>query len=401
MFELKMQLSDDFRFVIENMPYCELNNADIEEYVRDFIFEYFGFTYVTSVMLGGIAQQNILIDRETNERLVKTGVNTQQQAQISFQMQFGMNAGTAIGTSEETTNYKSFTHEIQSRKATTLGGDPSLRNLAEWSQTVSSNPVIVKFAIRDIFRLLNTRYFPMDRLINNKTDLIRRALGKYLNITDYCYGDCGGNNGSRGTCVATGHFGFGECQCKPQWSGPDCSVPVTTTNKVLHGTICGFDRSFLKVNCEGREPYARGCPQGWLPYNWPTDLTICYKNVTAIAKPMVGTLCGLYVIYDSPSFQSHIMCNNASLSDAPSYSCPPFYQKVTALKGMRPYRNSVCASFNAEKDLPGTICGMQIEGSVDGPTCDGYNPGLRQCPTGYVSSRTMFNAMGYIVCVKN
>ncbi len=62
-FELKMELSDNFKYVIENMPCCEINDLDIEEYVKDYIFDYFGITYVTSIMLGGVAQQNIFINR--------------------------------------------------------------------------------------------------------------------------------------------------------------------------------------------------------------------------------------------------------------------------------------------------------------------------------------------------
>ncbi|UJR06610.1 hypothetical protein I4U23_010894 [Adineta vaga] len=41
MFEPFMELSDAFRYVIENMPCCEENDSDIEEYVKNFIFDYF------------------------------------------------------------------------------------------------------------------------------------------------------------------------------------------------------------------------------------------------------------------------------------------------------------------------------------------------------------------------
>ena len=401
MFAPLMQLSDSFRHVIDNMPCCEANDPDIEEYIKDFILGYFGYTYVTSILLGGIAQENLLIDRQSKERMVQEGISIQQQAKLSFEMQFGMRASTTIGNSQETTNYNSFLQQVQSSQATTLGGDPFLMTISNWSRTVPSNPVIVQFAVRDIFSLLTSQYFPTDRLIKNKTALFKQTLAKYLNTTDYCYGDCGGNNGSRGTCVPSGHFGFGVCECKPEWSGPDCTVPMSQTNKVLHGTVCGFDRSFLKVPCKGFTPHVDGCPPGWIQKYWNTDLTICYKNGTSATKPAIGTLCGLYVIYDNLNYQSDIRCNGSSLSDAPSYTCPSLYQKMTALKGSRPYRNSVCASENAPQDLPGTICGMQIEGTNDGPTCDGFNPGVRKCPPEYSVQRTMFNDMGYLICVKN
>ena len=400
MFEPMMQLSDSFRFVIDNMPCCEVDDADIEEYIYNFIFEYFGFTYIANLLLGGIAQENIIIDRNAHEEMINQGINTVHQAKVSFELKFGIKSSTYLENSENMTIYNSFTNQISSSHATTLGGDPVFTTIPDWSKTVSSSPVIVQFAVRDIFRLLTSHYFPTDPLISNKSALIKTTLDKYLSsIPHYCYGDCGGNNGSHGTCVSSGHFGFGECQCEPEWSSPDCTVPVIK-NKILHGTICGFDRSFIKISCEGLLPFSQGCPPGWIQKYWNTDLTICYKNGTSAAKSVVGTLCGLYVIYDSPKYESHLQCNGAPLSDATSYICPPSYQKITARKEPRPYRNSVCASFNAEEDLPGTICGMQIEGTVDGPTCDGHNPGLRQCPSGYTVHLTMFNTIGYLVCAK-
>jgi hypothetical protein len=413
MFEPKMQLSDNFRYVIENMPCCEVDDADIEEYIKDFIFDNFGFTYITRVLLGGIAQENIVFDRQTHERMVNMGVNTKHQAQISFRLNFGMSVGTSIENSEDKSTYNSFMREVKWTESTTLGGDTSLTTMAEWSRTVPSNPAIVHFTVRDIFRLLTAFYFPMDPLIKNKSDLIRLTLDRYLNATsDYCYGDCGGNNGSRGICVSSGHFHFGECHCKPEWTGPDCTVPVTTTNKILHGTICGFDRSFMKVNCEGLSPHTKGCPSGWIQKIWDADLTVCYKNGTSIVKPIVGTLCGLYVIYPSiihgfpfhyyPGFSSDTPCSNMSLEDSTNINlCPSSYQKMTAKKGTEPYRNTVCASINAEADLSGTICGMQVEGTIDGPTCDGYNSGLHQCPPKYTLQRTVFNNLGFLFCVKN
>jgi hypothetical protein len=108
-------------------------------------------------------------------------------------------------------------------------GDTHLTTIFDWSKTVPSNPVVVQFTIRDIFRLLTKRYFPNDTLITNKSTLIKMTLDKNLNKTfDYCYNDCGGKNGSRGTCIPSGHFQFGECRCKPQWSGSDCTVSQIT-----------------------------------------------------------------------------------------------------------------------------------------------------------------------------
>ena len=397
-----MQLSDNFRYVIENMPCCVHNDTDTEEYIHEFIFEYFGFTYMTSILLGGIAQENILINRKSHEQMETAGVNTQHQAQVSFQLKFGASASTTLTNAEETNKFNSFMSQVHSTHSTTLGGRTDLTTLPEWSRTVSSNPVIVQFTIRDIMRLLTNRHFPNDPFIATKSLLIKWTLEKYLqSIPTYCYNDCGGKNGSQGTCISLGHFHVGECRCKPEWTGLDCSVPTIKKNQILHGTICGFDRSFIRVNCEGLKPFSQGCPSGWVQKIWKTDLTVCFKNGMVEAKPVVGTLCGLYATYDRSKGSSDIPCNNKSLNTLTSINrCPLLYQNLVASNSASLDRNNLCYSQNASEDLPGTICGMQIENTVDGPTCDGNNPGLRQCPDKYAFRRTVFNSVGYLVCVK-
>ena len=397
-----MQLSENFRYVIENMPCCGDNDPDTEEYINEFIFNYFGFTYITSVLLGGIAQENILIDRKTHEWMKSQGVDTEQQAQISFQLKFGASASTILTSDQAAATYKTFMSQVHSAQATTHGGSAHLTTLPEWSRTVPSNPVVIQLTVRDILRLLSSRHFPDEQFITVKSLLIKASLDKYLaNIFTYCYNDCGGNSASQGTCSSMGHFQMGECRCRPQWTGVDCTVPVIKRNQILHGTICGFDRSFIRANCGGLRPYSQGCPTGWKTKNWNTDLTVCFKDGTAEAKPMVGTVCGLYATYGRPPGSSDIPCNLNSLKDPQSPSgCPPLYQKMTAANNGNSDRNTLCFSLNANDDLPGTICGMQIEGTKDGPDCDGQNPGLRQCPAKYTLSRTVFNSVGFLVCVK-
>ena len=51
MFQPKLELSDSFRYVIENMPTGTYNNV-IDEYIRTWILEYFGYTYTTEILLG-------------------------------------------------------------------------------------------------------------------------------------------------------------------------------------------------------------------------------------------------------------------------------------------------------------------------------------------------------------
>ncbi|CAF4284283.1 unnamed protein product, partial [Rotaria sordida] len=52
-------------------------------------------------------------------------------------------------------------------------------------------------------------------------------------------------------------------------------------------------------------------------------------------------------------------------------------------------------------DLPGTLCGIQWAQTTDGPTCDGYNPGLSHCPSGYaVQSWMLEPAKHFHLCAK-
>lgn len=55
-----MELSDEFQYVINNLPCCEYNAA-IEQYIYQYIFNYFDFTYLSEILLGGIAQETLLM----------------------------------------------------------------------------------------------------------------------------------------------------------------------------------------------------------------------------------------------------------------------------------------------------------------------------------------------------
>lgn len=52
LFEPKLELSDNFRYVIENLPVTGTYTSAIEQYIQHYIFDYFGFTYTTEILLG-------------------------------------------------------------------------------------------------------------------------------------------------------------------------------------------------------------------------------------------------------------------------------------------------------------------------------------------------------------
>ncbi|CAF3044611.1 unnamed protein product [Rotaria sp. Silwood2] len=412
MFEPKMELSDNFRYVIDNIFCCEEDDPMTEEYVKDFIFDYFGVAYVTSILLGGVAQQNIFIDREAKEKLERNSIQIKHQAVVSFDLSMGSNIGNSFNVGPTVTNgvsdanYNMFKKEVKSMSNTKLGGVPDLTSFAEWSKTVSDNPVIIKLKVRDIFRLFTKHYFPDDPMITNKSKLIEKIFEKYITSSVYCDNNCGGND-TYGTCQPTGFFQYGVCQCKPEWTGSDCKTAVIQHHKILHGTICGFDRPFIQIKCGGTRPWD-GCPTGWIKYSWRIDLTICYKNQTVISNPFYGTICGLHSYHSPSNFSFNIGCNDSS--NVYTGKCPTNYQLIHETQGpcsaSLPYPNfcnagnAVCAAVNVNEDSPGTLCGMQIEGSTEGPSCDGFNPGLRQCPPNYTPQRILFNYLGFMVCVK-
>ena len=384
------------------MPCCEEDNADIEEYVNDFVFNYFGFTYVTNILLGGVAQQHITITRKAKERLEQEGVNIKHEASVSFEIpEYGGNINLGVTNSKQNSSYQKFSAEIQTIDTNKFGGDVSRNSSMEWAKSVPRNPVITQFTLQSIFRLLNQRYFPYDSLIMNKSKLIENLLDKQLTNSIFCYDQCGGN-GTRGTCEPTGYFGFGICKCKPGWTGPDCGTAEPP--KILHGTICGFDRSFMQVNCNGQRPWV-ACPTGWTQYNWRTDLTVCYKARTEAGHPVHGTVCGLLSRQVKPyAFDHQFGCGTAT--DMQRDNCPPGYQyqeaalSSTSGKLMPNRINAMCTVTNTTEHSSGTLCGMQIQHTIDGPSCDGHNPGLDQCPTDYALKYTAFNDLGFMTCVK-
>ncbi|CAF1426260.1 unnamed protein product, partial [Didymodactylos carnosus] len=267
------------------------------------------------------------------------------------------------------------------------GGDPSASSLDEWAKTVESNPVITKFGVRTIFDLLTKYRFPNDSNIDEKRQLLEKALLKYVDEPVYCYDHCGGH----GTCIPSSYFGFGECKCDPGWSGSNC---FNNTRRILSGTICGMDRSFFKATCTGFYPWLN-CPPGWSSKSWSGgDLTVCYKDSSELGVGYKGTVCGLFA--SANGHHADIPCNNVYLVDD---ICPSGYTKEVFVGQWQ--RQRICTKDSNEAvDLPGTLCGIQLINTIDGPACDGYNPGLWECPSGY-TPRQWESEKKYVLCAKN
>jgi hypothetical protein len=369
MLELRMNLSDDFRYVIENLPCCDYDKL-VEKYINDYVFGYFGYSYVTTLVLGGIAQQSIIIRSLNATTLVENGINKKHEADVKFIASFGMKPS----SSQNNKTHAMFMSQVSSSYTTLLGGDPSAGNIDDWAKTVKTNPVIIKFSIKYIFDILTQAEgrFPNDPNIKNKSKMIEQALDNYIETPAFCYGD---NCSGHGNCRDTGYFQFGKCQCQSGWSGLDCSKKVTEKPKplVLSGTLCGFDAD---ITCGG------SLPKSSCPWNWQgTEMSYCSKTLTNDQTSPAGTICG----YKVGSLT--VLCDGRNpYSDA----CPAGYQRHQKAPVTFCYKTN---SFR--DDLPGTICGMQVRvhtnwkldssfwSTISEIACGDYYPGRESCPPGY------------------
>ncbi|CAF1383849.1 unnamed protein product [Adineta steineri] len=369
MFEPRMNLSDDFRYVIENLPCCEYN-ALTEKYINDYIFGYFGYAYVTTLVLGGIAQQSMVIQASNATALEAQGIKKSHEADLQFLLTFGMKP--SVNNDNQT--HAMFMNHVSKSYTTMLGGDPSISKIDDWAKTVKANPVIIKFNIKYIFDILTQAEgrFPNDPNIIMKSKLIEQALNNYIDTPIYCYGnDCSGH----GSCQDTGFFQFGECKCHDGWSGIDCSKKVEEKPKpmVFSGTLCGNN---ISLACGSAVPRL-GCPGDWQDSKWYH----CSKTITDKQPSLAGTICGYQV------GNLTVLCDGRNpYSDA----CPQDYQRHQQSPAIFCYKTN-----SMRDDLPGTMCGIQVRvytdwkisssywSTVTEITCDGYYPGRESCPPDY------------------
>jgi hypothetical protein len=219
--EPKVELSDDFRFVIKNMPCCDFNET-VEKYIREFVIGYFGYTYIKDVHLGGIIQQKIVITQSDRIKLEQNRFNTSNEvwmrdvAKQLFSIQMKIN---------RTQTYdKMLMKYFTKSNVTILGGNVSIKSFEDWYKSVPDNPVLVKFGISPIFDLLTTDHFPGESYIFQKAALIKLVVDRYLSNPVYCYNQC--TDIIHGTCIDSGYFQFGICHCNSTWTGFDCATPI-------------------------------------------------------------------------------------------------------------------------------------------------------------------------------
>ncbi|CAF1325661.1 unnamed protein product [Didymodactylos carnosus] len=375
MFELGLDLTDEFRFIIQHLPCCKCNET-VEEYIREYIFKYYGYTYVTDLLLGGIAQQNVYITQEDRAVLEQNGYTITNEAQLSAEVReiFSASFKMKYTNGYNKTSHETFTKYVKTSSGTTLGGDTTIKSIEDWSKTVPSNPVAIKFGIKYLFNLLTKERFPNDNAVDKKLKLIEIALSKYLQDPLFCYNNC--TSPTNGICKSSGYFRFGLCQCNKGFSGIDCSVPVTQPPKpdILSGTICGF-RFGGGTDCDGVDPRS-GCPSGYTGSMWLIGKTgsgvwnFSSKSDTDKEIAKNGTICG---IFGTP-------CGGKNpLSDG----CPTGYARYEWLTEWGNGRTAFCYKTDPNViDASGTMCGLEINGG-NGAACNGYHPTHGGCPPGF------------------
>ncbi|CAF0844883.1 unnamed protein product [Adineta steineri] len=230
LFAPKLELSDNFRYVIENLPVTGTYTPVIEKYIQDYIFNYFGFTYITELLLGGIAQMLTVIETSSVAPMETEGISASQMVGLAFSKIFSFNYNE--NESENSTKLQSFQRYVKSSMATTVGGAPykDKQNLNDWFTTIQNNPVTIKYTIQSIFDLITPQRFPNDTNIEKKAEYIMQALEQYVNktATVYCENQC--TNEAQGICKPIGAYGYGLCSCINGYSGFDCShSPPPTT----------------------------------------------------------------------------------------------------------------------------------------------------------------------------
>lgn len=146
MFEPFMTLSDKFNYVIKEMPCCEYNET-IQDYVEEFIIDYFGLTYINELTLGGLAQRTIFIQNKQMTLMQESGVDVTHGAEIGYLIQFGGQ----VSSSQLQGYQDSFNKSIKESYYFKLGGDQSLTNTDEWIRSIPSNPAIMNVVVKGIY----------------------------------------------------------------------------------------------------------------------------------------------------------------------------------------------------------------------------------------------------------
>ena len=174
------------------------------------------------------------------------GYQTSKESGVSFIVSFGQKES----ESYDKEKYSNFTRYLKNIHASTMGGEPfdaiqgenkkenssdcstSSSKLTEWMQSVSRNPVIIKFNTLSMQNLLTRARFPSDPKIDDKATAFQVTLNKFNRANPVrCFQSCSG----KGDCIPAPSgsggdlFNHGTCKCGENFSGPACATPSNPT----------------------------------------------------------------------------------------------------------------------------------------------------------------------------
>lgn len=144
MFESLMQLSDTFNYVIQEMPCCDDDSLEIDEYIHEFLIDSFGLTFVTELILGGIAQETMFIGNKEMREMQSKGEDVSHSASVGFYLTFNIKTTSSYNKAQ----HDQFMTSVKTTRSTKLGGDLSAQTMDDWIQSVPENPVIMKYAVK-------------------------------------------------------------------------------------------------------------------------------------------------------------------------------------------------------------------------------------------------------------
>jgi len=140
------------------------------------LIDEFGTHYARTVFYGGQAYQKLIFKKEEYTSMEENKINIKAEAKATFEVvKVGAAVETASNLSQEFRNKVENKHDA----ITYSGGTPS-QNFDNWAISVEKNPAPIKLDVVPIYKLLSKKYFPTDKDIEQKQEMLRKKIDEYI-----------------------------------------------------------------------------------------------------------------------------------------------------------------------------------------------------------------------------
>ena len=143
------------------------STPNVEQYKK--FIEKFGTHVSTEIKFGGLAYRCIRLNETLYTELSQRGTNLQLEAGKLFKLGF---SNQEQGVVEREISESSETFRVN-------GGRPSA-DWASWFMSIQADPAPVKMELEPLYELLTADFFPRDRQIKRKQQLMRDSLSAYF-----------------------------------------------------------------------------------------------------------------------------------------------------------------------------------------------------------------------------